>query len=466
MKRSSLVEHGHTLAQKISWRLALISSSFLIIALSALYVFYANSSVNNTFNSQIKNFTYWTQVGDQFQIKRALSHYEDLHTSRKIRLKTRMGEKSFGAPSNLKVLGPIYFKEGRFFFEKSQPLIASDGQNLGEMTVINELPLYLFAFAFFLFLVVIKFLSQYFLKKFSKFGNTIVAPIQELGKEIEEAQRLDLLSDLGEDEENFLEIQKLRNQIKNMAARISEQEKQIQIQERLEYREELTNQIAHDIRSPLAVIESVLESPQELVSEESRELLTLATDRVRAIAQELIDREKRSIHGNNLCDIESLIDDSIKEKEHEVSVNDRPIKIFKTDKFVTTKIKVDSQDLKRVLSNLYNNSIEALRDSSINEPMIMLSSEIKMDSIVISVVDNGPGIPENVQEKLFTKNFTYGKTNGTGLGLYGAKKIIQKFGGDITIRSQEGLGTMVNITLPLPAQSITHMHNQKVPGTF
>ncbi len=65
----------------------------------------------------------------------------------------------------------------------------------------------------------------------------------------------------------------------------------------------------------------------------------------------------------------------------------------------------------------------------------------------ITISDNGPGIPESIQENIFQPFFST-KEEGTGLGLSIASRIVEKHGGTMTLRSQEGEGTTFVITLP------------------
>ena len=67
--------------------------------------------------------------------------------------------------------------------------------------------------------------------------------------------------------------------------------------------------------------------------------------------------------------------------------------------------------------------------------------------MVISISDNGPGIPEAIQEKIFQPFFST-KEEGTGLGLSIASRIVEKHGGTLTLKSEEGEGTTFTITLP------------------
>jgi signal transduction histidine kinase len=73
--------------------------------------------------------------------------------------------------------------------------------------------------------------------------------------------------------------------------------------------------------------------------------------------------------------------------------------------------------------------------------------------IVVSVADNGNGIPEDIQQKIFTPNFTT-KSSGTGLGLAICRGIVEKANGHISFSTTEGQGSVFIVELPL-ADNIT-----------
>jgi signal transduction histidine kinase len=79
----------------------------------------------------------------------------------------------------------------------------------------------------------------------------------------------------------------------------------------------------------------------------------------------------------------------------------------------------------------------------------ILISEILEDShVLISIQDNGTGIPQDMQSKIFIPNFTT-KTSGTGLGLAMSKGIVEQARGDIWFETEEGEGTTFYLRFPL-----------------
>ena len=115
-----------------------------------------------------------------------------------------------------------------------------------------------------------------------------------------------------------------------------------------------------------------------------------------------------------------------------------------------------------VLSNLISNAIQYTPEK---KSIRVTSEEVKKgntidthkmleDSLIITVSDDGCGVPKNQQEKIFTKFFRADNarimhTDGTGLGLYIVKSILDHTGGTIWFRSEEKEGTTFYITIPL-----------------
>ncbi|HEX8356026.1 MAG TPA: ATP-binding protein, partial [Segetibacter sp.] len=134
---------------------------------------------------------------------------------------------------------------------------------------------------------------------------------------------------------------------------------------------------------------------------------------------------------------------------------------FKTD-FDTSigKVNVFPQDIGRVLLNLYNNAFYAASLPSEGGgksrlPLVTVttkrvSSASAVDRLLISVRDNGPGIPQHIIDKIFQPFFTTKPTGqGTGLGLSLSYDIIKAHGGEIKVNTVEGEGAEFVIELPL-----------------
>ncbi len=105
----------------------------------------------------------------------------------------------------------------------------------------------------------------------------------------------------------------------------------------------------------------------------------------------------------------------------------------------------DPRKLERALYNLLLNACEAAPS---NEGRVLVTVERSDPAVTISVSDNGPGIAEPIRDKLFHPFVSFGKENGTGLGLTVVQKIVQDHGGQVLLERTSDARTIFRITLP------------------
>jgi len=107
-------------------------------------------------------------------------------------------------------------------------------------------------------------------------------------------------------------------------------------------------------------------------------------------------------------------------------------------------VKSDREELRRAFINIIRNGIQAMNNSG----QITVRSRCENRKAIVTLRDEGVGMSEEVQARLFQPNFST-KTDGMGLGLAITKKIIDDLGGSIIIDSEEAKGTTVTIVLPV-----------------
>jgi signal transduction histidine kinase len=107
--------------------------------------------------------------------------------------------------------------------------------------------------------------------------------------------------------------------------------------------------------------------------------------------------------------------------------------------------KFDRTQLIRVVTNLIKNGIQAIPEG--RQPKIIVNVSEENNTVKITVSDNGIGITEENQPKVFEPKFTT-KTSGMGLGLAMVKNIVETYGGTITFVSQNGKGTLFIVSFP------------------
>ena len=109
------------------------------------------------------------------------------------------------------------------------------------------------------------------------------------------------------------------------------------------------------------------------------------------------------------------------------------------------RIQADDAQLKQVLINLIKNGMEALE--KVPDPRLSITVKRILDSIAIEVKDNGPGISNDILEKIFVPFFST-KPEGSGIGLSLSRQIIKNHGGQISVESKTGLGTTFRVSIP------------------
>ena len=119
----------------------------------------------------------------------------------------------------------------------------------------------------------------------------------------------------------------------------------------------------------------------------------------------------------------------------------------------------DPSKLQRVMQNLLVNASEAVPPTGGGSIRVALAK--KGDVAEIRVSDNGRGIPEDLRDKVFDAFVSYGKENGTGLGLTVVQKIVQDHGGTVAVESTSSAGTVVLVTLPLAESGTSGMQVAK-----
>ena len=199
-------------------------------------------------------------------------------------------------------------------------------------------------------------------------------------------------------------------------------------------------QIAHDIRSPLLALSTVLSSKQNL-DESKREILSAVVERIQSIAQSLLKKSRELDAGPSSRAAAPL-------SELLLALLDEKVILAGDAVHLHSQVAADLEafceplELGRIVSNLINNSLEA------GSSQIRLSARSEAQSVVIEIEDNGRGIPPERIPDLMQRGASFGKKDGHGLGLYYAKQRVQGWNGRIELRSEVGRGTKIVMVLP------------------
>ncbi|MFQ5502080.1 MAG: ATP-binding protein [Phycisphaerae bacterium] len=144
--------------------------------------------------------------------------------------------------------------------------------------------------------------------------------------------------------------------------------------------------------------------------------------------------------------LNSVVQDVLKLVKHRAE--DKGVLLKRTLEDVLPPIPVDEHGIHQVMLNIITNAIDAAPKLS-GVVNVQLAYDNSQEAAVLSVGDNGSGIPEDIRERIFDAFYSTKGHGGTGLGLAVAKKIIDEHQGMITIQSVHEEGTLIRITLPV-----------------
>jgi signal transduction histidine kinase len=268
--------------------------------------------------------------------------------------------------------------------------------------------------------------------------NTYIAnPIKTLTTRLKANQPLDLKNNLDE-------IQYLIDEINIWKSKLSK----MKADENAAKIAKIVAELAHDIRSPLAVISMIIKM-LENVPEDERLILNSATQRISDIANGFLAQYKNpqiteSAASFDIVHISGMLETILSEKRTQY-LHKATITYTIADDAWSVFAYVNANDLKRVVSNLVNNAIEAYSETGLVEVSLKKSTT----HLHIEIVDQGCGIPEHLLPKIKEGGVSVGKSDGNGLGLSHAISVIKNSEGSLDIQSTEGVGTTIIINLPL-----------------
>ncbi len=228
-----------------------------------------------------------------------------------------------------------------------------------------------------------------------------------------------------------------------------------------------THIASHDLQEPLRKIQTLISRIEENdfpdLSEKGREQFTrivVAATRMQKLITDLLAYSKVSRISKEFTktDLQSVLDQSLLDLEQKIDESNARII---SDKLPT--LKIIPHQIQQVFTNIISNSIKYHQDNT--PPIIEISSELfeksnsknntlqrKTKYYIIRIKDNGIGFKQEYSEKIFTifnRLHDNSKYAGTGIGLAICKKIIEHHKGSITAISQPGLGSTIEIILPI-----------------
>jgi len=208
--------------------------------------------------------------------------------------------------------------------------------------------------------------------------------------------------------------------------------------------------VVHELNAPLSVI---ISASQMIMREEGvPEAVLEMIARISSEAQRLSHLTKgllnSSSHDDTIgeTDLNLTIDFILNFLNFEASR--RAVVVLKQFDFTLPAIRLDANILKQILLNIIMNALQAMEDGG--GKLLVETSAAGPDTVCFSIADNGPGIPAEAIDRIFDRYFTTKKPGeGTGLGLFVTKSLVEDMGGEIAVTSRSGGGTTFTVTLPI-----------------
>ena len=229
---------------------------------------------------------------------------------------------------------------------------------------------------------------------------------------------------------------------------LREAEATVRRTERLAALGQLSAGLAHEIRNPLSTIKTSAEMLHKSVDADSavsRELagfISSEVDRTNALVTRFLDFARPLVLHLEQTEITEVIDEAAAEVEKHTPPLD--VSIYKNYSPDIPPFRLDRQLMERVLYNLLLNAAQA----SPPRGSVTVKTRQLGDTVEISVIDRGAGIAAKDRESIFNPFFTT-KSNGVGLGLAIVSKIVDEHGGQITVESEPGAGSVFRVCLPV-----------------
>ncbi|HNP79548.1 MAG TPA: PAS domain-containing sensor histidine kinase [Candidatus Pacearchaeota archaeon] len=217
---------------------------------------------------------------------------------------------------------------------------------------------------------------------------------------------------------------------------------------------------AHQLRTPLSAIKwslkMILDGDAGEVSKEQKELLEKtysSNERMIGLINDLLNvtriEEGRFLYNPEEMQLEEIIINTLKDFEEIIKIKKVDVK-FKSKEKQLPPLIIDKEKMTLAIHNLLDN---AIKYTVPHKGKINISLEQKNNDVIFKIEDNGVGIPKDQYERIFSRffrgdNVIKMETQGSGLGLYTTKNIIESHNGKIWFDSEEGEGTTFYFSIP------------------
>lgn len=259
------------------------------------------------------------------------------------------------------------------------------------------------------------------------------------------------------------EVDNLGQSFSKFSVSLKSFKERIESQSRASAFAEVAEQVAHDLKSPISALDMMLSS-ENLVElpDHRRNRIQACIQRIKDTIRVLSAKRKEGLaplaskidpehpipapHTSTRELLSTLVENMVQEKRIQYrSMAQLQILFRVSPRAHFSFVEINSNDIKRAVSNLIDNAVQATGTTGRVEILLETSRAF----LELTIRDNGRGIPIDVLPKLGNRGATFNKEGGSGLGLFWAKSVVENAAGRLEIRSKENCGTDVTLLLPL-----------------
>lgn len=278
------------------------------------------------------------------------------------------------------------------------------------------------------------------------FANGLSRPIDELVKAAERLAQDDLDTPVPHSRGDELGV--LAKEMDSMRQTLKDARTALIQSERLTTIGRMASSMTHDFRQPISTIHGFMQlMAMEGVTVEQRknysQLVLRQIERMQGMINELLDFARGEVRLNlQTVNLESFLQGIVENFEPEAKRKNIELRC---DCGYHDTVVVDPGRIERGIDNIVRNAMQAVDRNG----HLRIATQ-KMDNhVAILIEDDGPGIPEDLLDKLFEPFVSHGKREGTGLGLAVTKKVVEEHGGEIQVTTEQGVGTTFKLLLPV-----------------
>ncbi len=247
------------------------------------------------------------------------------------------------------------------------------------------------------------------------------------------------------------EIGGLVTEYNKMVSKLGESAAQLAKSEREGAWREMARQVAHEIKNPLTPMKLSIQYLQKSIDNNSPNIKEMTSGVAKTLVEQIDHLSKIAADFSQFANIgnpKSEVFD-MHEMLHSLASLYMAIENLEFEWHPVPQriiLFADKTQLNRLFTNLLQNAVEACDNKE--HKKIIVSEELEGGNIIVKISDNGDGIPLQVQEKIWTPNFTT-KTSGTGLGLAMSRNIVEQAKGELWFETKEKEGSVFFVKLPL-----------------